>query len=167
MILFALILSNSSNAQIFRILKDIDAVEIAVGPNLYNIHYEEESPRDKLFVKPGFTATVNLHYQVRPQIDVSMRLFYDYKGYISRVLTNYYDSTWVNLIGRGERKSETYLNFAGFALLANLKSETQIFFLTQVRLLLTLLRAGVKVHFHGITQYPNIKWIRIKDFPVA
>ena len=128
LMLFALILSNSSNAQIFRMLKDIDAIEATVGPNLYNMHYKDESPTDQVFVKPGLTATVNLHYQFKPQIDVSLRLFYDNKGYVNKFVTNYWDSTSASFLP-GKIQAETFSHYTGLAVLAKLNiKNTNLFF---------------------------------------
>jgi hypothetical protein len=126
-LIIAMALLDQSNAQGFRLTKCIDEIVfkpseeivIGVGPNFYNIR-NRGSSTDIVFIKPGFTAFAELTYHVKNQLNLSTRLFYDYKGYVNRFDTQYFDDNTGSILN-GKVKAETFLKYTGIALLARFK----------------------------------------------
>lgn len=114
------------SAQILRVFTDIDNVEFAFGPNFYSIQYTETAT-DKILAKPGLSASLDLLYLNENKVNITGRLFYEYKGYINKFTTNIYDPI-SQQINSGEIEGETFLNYCGVALLARHRFKNTGFF---------------------------------------
>jgi len=117
-----LILSASSNAQVFRTLKNFDEIEIGLGPNIFKSHQNASS----ISMKMGLTGTVNLLYKVKPNFFISARMFYDYTGYSDKFKGLYYDPTIDSTnckctVSLGNVETISHTNRTGLSILGRLK----------------------------------------------